>query len=206
MVIENASGKSLKDFFRQYFSEAIGAESVGLWDAHGAGGAALMHTRDFARFGYLMLRKGVWDDGSGVRQLVRPDLIAKCSAWPAFLMNVRDGRERSAEYLTTNDPPSHLLHTWHGWWLNGSPDWPPSARSPWPFMPKDAFWMSGYGKDICLVIPSFDMVIAHQTAPSGNLEQTLNDHPEFFSTLLSKVMAAVVSTSRNPETPLSVQP
>jgi hypothetical protein len=71
-------------------------------------------------------------------------------------------------------------------------------RPVWPFVPKDAFWMSGYGKDICVVIPSLDMIIAHQTARAGNLEQALSDRPEFLFTLLSKVMAAVVSPSASP--------
>ncbi len=207
MVIENASGQSLESFFRQYISEPIGAESVRLWDAHGAVGYAFMHTRDSARFGYLMLRKGAWDNGSGLQQLVRPDLIAKCTQWPTFLMNVRDGPGNNTQWLTTDDPPSHFLHTWHGWWVNWSPNWPSSQRSVWPFVLKDAFWMSGYGKDICIVIPSLDMIIAHQTARAGNLEQTLSDRPEFFSTLLSKVMAAVVipPASSSTETTATVE-
>ncbi len=194
MVIENASGEKLKNFFLRHFTEPLGTESVRLWDAQGASGAAFMNTRDFARFGYLMLHKGSWDNGTDIRQILRPDLVTNCTTWPKFLRNVTDGRARPAQYLTASDPPSHLLHTWHGWWLNWFPDWPTSARSPFPFLPKDAFWMAGYGKDICLVIPSLDMVIAHQTARSGSFEQTLNDHPEFFSTLLSKLIAAVVKS------------
>ena len=198
MVIENASGQNLKSFFRQYISDPIGAESVRLWDAYGAAGYAFMQTRDFARFGYLMLCNGAWDNGSGLQPLVRPDLIAKCTQWPAFLMNVTDGPGNNTRWWTTDDPPSHFIHTWHGWWVNWSPDWPSSQPAVWPFIPKDAFWMSGYGKDICVVIPSLDIIIAHQTARAGSLEQSLSDRPEFFSTLLSKVMAAVVTTSANP--------
>ncbi len=198
MVIENASGQSLKSFFRQYLSEPIGTESVRLWDAHGAAGYAFMHTRDFARFGYLMLQNGAWDSGSGVQQLVRPDLIAKCRQWPMFLRDVTDGPGNNTQWLTPNDPPSHFLHTWHGWWVNWSPDWPASQQPVWPFVPKDAFWMSGYGKDICVVIPSLDMIVTHQTARAGGLEQVLSDCPEFFSTLLAKVMAAVVSPATSP--------
>jgi CubicO group peptidase (beta-lactamase class C family) len=192
MVIENASGQSLRSFFRQHISEPIGTESVRLWDAHGAAGYAFMHTRDSARFGYLMLHQGAWDDGRGLRQLVRADLVANCAQWPPFLGNVTDGPGNNTQWLTTADPPSHFLHTWHGWWVNWSPDWPSSQRPVWPFVPKDAFWMSGYGKDICVVIPSLDMVIAHQTARTGNLEQVLSECPEFCATLLAKVMAAVV--------------
>ncbi|RPH30978.1 class C beta-lactamase-related serine hydrolase, partial [bacterium] len=142
MVIENASEQSLKSFFRRHISEPIGAESVRLWDAHGAAGYGFMHTRDFARFGYLMLHQGAWDNGSGLRQLVRPDLIARCTQWPTFLMNVTDGPGNNTQWLTTNDPPSHFLHTWHGWWVNWSRDWPASMQPVWPFVPKDAFWMS----------------------------------------------------------------
>jgi len=192
MVIENASGQSLQDFFRQYISEPIGTESVRRWDAYGAAGYAFMHTRDLARFGYLKLHHGAWDDGSGVQQLVRPDLIAKCTQWPPFLLNVTDGPGNNAQWLTPNDPPSHFCHTWHGWWVNWSPHWPAPLGPVWPSVPEDAFWMSGYGKDICVVIPTLDMIIAHQTARTGNLEQVLSACPEFCSTLLTKVMAAVV--------------
>ena len=48
------------------------------------------------------------------------------------------------------------------------------------------------------MIPSLDMIIAHQTAQAGGLEEALNARPEFSSTLLSKVMAAVVTTSASP--------
>ena len=171
-----------------------------LWDAYGAAGYAFMQTRDFARFGYLMLHEGAWDNGGGLQQLVRPDLIAKCTQWPTFLMNVADGPGNNTQWLTTNDPPSHFLHTWHGWWVNWSPEWPSPQRTVWPFVPQDAVWMSGYGKDICVVIPSLDMIIAHQTARAGGLEQTLSDCPEFFYTLLSKVMAAVVTPPAHPST------
>jgi hypothetical protein len=99
-----------------------------------------------------------------------------------------------------DDLACHFLHTWHGWWVNWSPDWPSSQRAVWPFVPQDAFWMSGYGKDICVVIPSLDMVIAHQTARAGGLKQMLSDCPEFFSTLLAKVMAAVVTPLGKPST------
>ena len=198
IVIENASSQSLSSFFRRYLSEPIGAESVRLWDAYGAAGYAFMQTRDLARFGYLVLRNGAWDNGRGVQQIVRPDLIAKCTLWPRFLTSVTDGPGNNTQWLTTDDPPSHFLHTWRGSWVNWSPDWPSSMRAVWPFVPKDAFWMSGYGKDICVVIPSLDMIIAHQTARAGGLEQVLNARPEFFSTLLSKVMAAVVTRSASP--------
>lgn len=198
MVIENASGESLRSFFRRYLGEPIGAESVRLWDAYGAAGYAFMQTRDLARFGYLMLRNGAWDNGNGLQQLVRADLITKCRQWPPFLMNVTDGPGNVTRWLTSDDPPSHFLHTWHGWWVNWSPDWPSLQPAVWPFVPQDAYWMSGYGKDICVVIPGLDMIIAHQTARAGGLEQSLSDCPEFFSTLLSKVMAAVVTGSVNP--------
>jgi hypothetical protein len=94
-------------------------------------------------------------------------------------------------WFTPADPPNHFLHTWNGWWVNWSPDWPPSMQPVWPFVPKDAFSMQGYGKDTCIVIPSLDMVIVHQTA-QGPLEVVLNSHPEFYPELLSRLMGAVI--------------
>ena len=113
MIIENATGQKLSRFFQRYFSDPIGAESVRSWDAFGAAGWAFMNTRDFARFGYLMLRNGAWDRGRGLEQLLRADLVARCKEWPVFLQNVTDGTSNHNRWFTANDPPSHFLHTWN---------------------------------------------------------------------------------------------
>jgi hypothetical protein len=82
-----------------------------------------------------------------VRQVVRQDLIAKCTQWPKFLSRVTDGPGNNTRWFSIDNPPSHFLHTWHGWWVNWSSDRPSSVRAVWPAVPKDAFSMSGYGKD-----------------------------------------------------------
>jgi hypothetical protein len=45
--------------------------------------------------------------------------------------------------------------------------------------------MSGWGKQICAVIPSFDMVVV-RLGPN----RALNEHPEFYLELFSRIMAA----------------
>ncbi len=52
-------------------------------------------------------------------------------------------------------------------------------------MPRDAFYMSGWGKQICAVIPSLDMVVVRL---GGN--RALNEHPEFYPELFVRVIAA----------------
>jgi hypothetical protein len=48
--------------------------------------------------------------------------------------------------------------------------------------------MSGFGKQACWIFPSLDMVVVRLGSNT-----TLNDHPEFYPGLLSRVIAAVES-------------
>ncbi len=54
-------------------------------------------------------------------------------------------------------------------------------------VPADAFYMSGWGKQICCVIPSLDMVVV-RLGP----KRVLNDIQEYYREFLAPIMAAVV--------------
>ena len=76
---------STDEFARKYLFEPIGITSA-YWgkDAQGvaSGGTELELTpRDMARFGYLFLKKGVWDD----KQIIPADWVAKST------VNIRTG-------------------------------------------------------------------------------------------------------------------
>jgi CubicO group peptidase (beta-lactamase class C family) len=205
MVIECASGMEMNSFFDRYLRDPIGAESVRFGDVTSCAGGATMTTRDLARFGYLMLHEGSWDDGNGITQVVGRDCIERCTTWPPFLAEVLDGPPTPGpdsprpttryQWFTPLDPPSHFLHTWHGWWVNWSADWPSWLGPMWPSVPRDAFSMHGYGKDMCLIVPSLDMIVARQSV-KGQPERILNSHPEFYLELLSRIMNAVLDRPR----------
>lgn len=89
--------------------------------------------RDWARFGLLFLRQGVWEDG---RVLDR--------AW--------------VDYSVTPTPTAPMGQYGAQWWLNaGEPD--DTARRPWPMLPPDAFRASGFEGQSVMVIPSKDLVV-----------------------------------------------
>jgi hypothetical protein len=46
--------------------------------------------------------------------------------------------------------------------------------------------MTGFGKQACWIFPSLDMIVVRLGS-----NRTLNDHPEFYQKLLSRVMTAV---------------
>jgi hypothetical protein len=54
-------------------------------------------------------------------------------------------------------------------------------------VPSDAFYMSGWGKQICCVIPSLDLVVV-RLGPN----RVHNEHTEYYRELLGPIMAAVV--------------
>jgi hypothetical protein len=54
-------------------------------------------------------------------------------------------------------------------------------------VPNDAFYMSGWGKQTCCVIPSFDMVVV-RLGPN----RVHNEHTEYYKEFLKPIVAAVV--------------
>jgi hypothetical protein len=54
-------------------------------------------------------------------------------------------------------------------------------------VPRDAVYMSGWGKQACFVVPSLDLVVVRVGS-----DRKLNEHPEFYSELWKRLMAAVL--------------
>ncbi len=89
--------------------------------------------RDWARFGLLFLKGGVWEG-----ERILPE------GW--------------VEYSATPTPRAPRGCYGAQWWLNaGDPDDPADRR--WPDLPTDAFAAGGYGGQEVVVIPSRDLVL-----------------------------------------------
>jgi CubicO group peptidase (beta-lactamase class C family) len=104
------AGTSMADVLQTRLFDRIGMSSaVATFDDAGTFiGSSFVHTtgRDFARFGYLYLRDGVWPDSAGRHEQVVP------AAW------VEHGRT-----WTADDPGSSFAYGAH-WWI-----WPDQPRS-----------------------------------------------------------------------------
>jgi CubicO group peptidase (beta-lactamase class C family) len=107
-------------------------------------GSSFMYAsaRDWARFGMLFLQDGVWDG-----ERVLPE------GW--------------VEYSTTPAPAASRGRYGAHWWLNAGEAGDPSRR-PWPDLPADIYWASGYQGQHVVVVPSLDLVIVRLGA--GEIE------------------------------------
>jgi CubicO group peptidase (beta-lactamase class C family) len=156
-VLETATGDDPIDYARTHLFEPLGmAYSTLTTDAAG-NALTFMGLRttclDLARFGYLMLRDGVWDG----EQVVSSDYVEQATG--------RSSTELNAAY--------GLL-----WWLNrkgtiatpalattGIDDGSGARRGQLvPGAPDDAFWALGFRNQIVAVIPSEGIVAVRMGA------------------------------------------
>lgn len=94
---------------------------------------AFATARDWARFGELHLRDGVWDG----RRILPP-------GWVTYVTTPTAGAPEG----------SYGAH----WWLNaGDPDDP--SRAPWPALPRDAYAARGHSGQWVVIVPSSELVV-----------------------------------------------
>ena len=183
LIIEKVTAKTQRDFFNQEISSAIGGPEVA-WphfqghtgSSGGPGAGARFTARDLARVADLLLRKGVWDDGSGPKQIIGAGRVSMLSQSAAFL---KDLTFRTSVFVKDPSAPNYYGYLF---WTNRT------QRALGPKIPKDTFFMHGYGKQACWIIPSLDMVIVRIGS-----KPRLNRLPDYFPEFLSRVMSAVVS-------------
>jgi CubicO group peptidase (beta-lactamase class C family) len=181
LIVENVTGEPMGAFFNREINAAIGAAPVawGEFEGHTGGsggprGGARYSARELARVGYLMLREGRWSDGSGARQVVSRERVNLITRWAPFL--------GPARYRVPNFAFEKDANRYYGylWWSNRT------GQALGTAVPKDAFYMSGWGKQACWVVPSLDMVVV-RLGPN----RELNAHPEYYPELWARLMAAV---------------
>lgn len=111
------------------------------------GGGLWINTRDEARFGYLFLRQGRWDN----RQIVSPDWVKQATAPSPF------------------GPDYGYL-----WWLNTGTS--QTGKKPWPDAPSTSYAAVGAGSNTIWVDPEHDLVIVwrwHNGSPNELIKRVL---------------------------------
>jgi CubicO group peptidase (beta-lactamase class C family) len=98
-------------------------------------GSSFMYAtaRDWARFGLLHLQDGMWDG-----QRILP------AGWVAWSV--------------TPAPAAPLGRYGAQWWLNAGAA-ADTMRRPWPDLPRDIYWASGFQGQYVAVLPSHDLVV-----------------------------------------------
>ena len=129
--------EALWAFPRRELFDRIGMRSA-VWNVDATGvliGSSYIYAtaRDYARFGLLCLNDGAW-----LGERILPE------GWMA--------------YSTTPTPPASLGQYGAFFWLNHGADADPSKR-PYPGLPADMYFCSGYQGQMILVVPSKKVVV-----------------------------------------------
>jgi CubicO group peptidase (beta-lactamase class C family) len=134
-----------------------------------------------ARIGYLLLHRGRWRTERGDEQVLLPQTVSRVTQWAPELA--------TATFRVPNlgAPGKDDAQHYYGYlfWTNRT------HQGLGRDVPADAFYMSGWGKQICCVIPSLDMVVV-RLGP----HRPLNDQIDYFPRFLAPIMAAVVDDRR----------
>jgi CubicO group peptidase (beta-lactamase class C family) len=106
-------------------------------------GSSFMYAtaRDWARFGLLFLRDGVWNGNR-----ILPE------GWVAW--------------STTPAPAAPLGEYGAHWWLNAGSA-ADSTRRTWPDLPRGMYWASGFQGQYVVVLPSYGLVVVRLGADQG---------------------------------------
>ena len=181
-IVEDTSGRKLGDFFNDEITRPIGGARIVFpeFNGHsggsgGPGGGAKYVARELARLGYLLLRGGAWERNGRREQIVSRERLAQFTSWAPWLKNATWKQPNFAFEPHANEFYGYTFWTNH------------TGQSLGAAVPRDAFYMSGWGRQCCVVIPSLDMVIV-RLGP----DEKLNRQPNFYREFFARVMAAVV--------------
>jgi CubicO group peptidase (beta-lactamase class C family) len=182
MIIQNATGRSYGEFFNADIASAIGVAPLRWEDipggfTKGAAGATVS-ARDLARIAYLTLQNGVWDSGSGARQIVTAANLQKTTQWAPFLVNSTFRESPGSPFPLPADAPNHYGYLW---WTNRT------QVALGSDVPNDAYYMHGFRDNLVIIVPSKDL-IAIRLARRGPATDTA-----FRSEFMSLVMSALVN-------------
>jgi CubicO group peptidase (beta-lactamase class C family) len=121
-----------------------------------------LSTRDMARVGYVMLRKGRWNR----EQIVPEDWARRISSavTPVHQMNPTNFRQGPFGY-------GYLWWVWDG----------PFSTGPY----EGAYTGRGAVGQFITVFPKLDLVVAHKTVPEGNRNVSAEQYQELLDRLVS---------------------
>jgi len=139
-IVRQSVGGSLQDYYafsQERLFRPLGIRTA-VFEADRSGnfvGSSYLYAsaRDWARLGQFCLQNGEWNG----EQLL-PE------GWIDYLIT-------PTSTASSNEYGAQI-------WLNRNPD-DPSKTRPFPELPEDAYYMSGYQGQVVLVIPSVDLVI-----------------------------------------------
>ncbi|MEM6898573.1 MAG: serine hydrolase [Pseudomonadota bacterium] len=130
-------GRAMNDWIQSELFSVLGMDAVAEFDAAGTflgGSLVYASARDFARFGYLYLRDGVWEG----ERLLPEDWV---------------------EFATTETPAENANVYGAGWWITPPEDVERSHGQAALTCPCDAFHAGGNEGQTIWVVPSKDLVI-----------------------------------------------
>jgi hypothetical protein len=120
----------------------------------------------------------VWRDESGPKQVFAPETVKLITRWAPQL-------EDSVFREPNLGSPKPNAHLYYGYLIWTNRNHQPMGKN----VPADAFYFSGWGKQTCCVIPSLDMLIV-RLGP----HRVHNEHPEYYSEFVSRIMAGIVDS------------
>lgn len=165
-IFEQTTGKGIYEAFQEDIATPLNFQDFVLADHRRTGNEKmsshlayhfLLSTRDMARLGYLMLRKGKWND----TQIIPEQWIEKTTT------NVSDtdeyGMFKGYSYM---------------WWRYENPEYE---------LLEGAYSAAGAFGQFITVIPKLDMVIAHKTKSAYERVTSVDDYDQFVLKLLEGI-------------------
>lgn len=123
----------------------------------------------------MLLHDGRWEPDSRPKQIVSAERVTEFTRNADFLETATFREPNYAGEKNSNLNYGYLF------WNNSRQSRLGAA------VPPDAYFMSGWGKQCCVVIPSLDMVVVRL----GPMRE-LNTQPEYYEELFSRIMEAVI--------------
>jgi CubicO group peptidase (beta-lactamase class C family) len=154
-------------------------------------------TRDFNRFGLMIMRHGQWED----RQLIsQPHAqLFTATPHPAALPETKavwtDMLPNQGSYGGYHNEEAHGGHFSYYWWLNRRDT--PGGKL-WPDLPSDAYAAVGWGgRALLMIIPSEQLVITWCTESIPNTSHSL-DGKHWVNARVKHVMDALGTETNTP--------
>jgi CubicO group peptidase (beta-lactamase class C family) len=176
-VLQGATGKTALDYGKEVLLTPIGIPGI-VWNSDSKGRtttyAGVQGTvREFAKFGFLYLRRGKWDG----TQIVPED-------WIDFTTQAKDGCNDRYRYLWHINPPIRLGKT-----DPSCPDFPNCPPTALANLPNNAFFAEGVAGQFIFVVPSADLVVV-RVAQDPLLGSDYWD--EYAAGFLERVLDAII--------------
>ncbi len=157
-LLGNVLGASFDDATCERLA-ALQFQDGGIFGSRGGGGVNAS-PRDFARIGWFWLRQGAWGG-----QTLLPKALFAAHCRPQVPTDLPRTKAAGKDYLRVGtsgggSDQSYLGAGRYGcnWWFNAET----ASGKRWaPHLPADAFYAMGHtGKEVLLVVPSLDLVVA----------------------------------------------